>query len=923
MKKRLKALLMALIMMVSTIITTSGDVVTAKAADDAITVNFHLTKVSTNDYSDYRLWLWTIGDGSEFKMTPGTDEATYSYKTDAATLKVGYIVKKGEGWDHKDFADDRFVDLSEVISGTVDVYIESTKAAVTMNTDAAVKGSKITSASTKDYQNIAVSVSTDQTASQDLFTVINTSDNDSNVAIQSITGSGKTFTITTANKLNETDNYKVIYKGIPFMVGMPDIYGTADFESKYTYTGNDLGATYTKEGTTFKVWAPLATSVKINLYTSGTAGTNDLIGEPVDMTASDKGTWVATIPGDLNGKYYTYTANVNNKEVKDIIDPYARTSGVNGDRGMIIDLNSTNPEGWDKDKNPNPIKNYTDAILYELHIRDFSYEDCSGMVNKGKYLAFTEKGTTNSFGQSTGIDYLKDLGVNFVHLMPTFDYASIDETKLNEDKFNWGYDPQNFNIPEGSYSTDPYKGEVRVKEFKQMVQSLHNAGISVVMDVVYGHVDSATDFSINKLTPNYYTRPNSSASGCGNDTATERAMNRKYIVDSVVYWAKEYHINGFRFDQEGLFDIDTINEVTDALKAIDPSIIVYGEGWNMDSTKVTKDNVKLGNYSNAELTPDSAFFSDSLRDSVKGSVFDAKPGYVTKGYSKLVSLLSGVTATPGWPLAPTQVVNYNSCHDNYSLFDRITITEGNEGASLAQRVKQNNLAAAIAYTSQGIPFMQAGEEILRSKPKGDGTYIENSYSSSSSINSIKWDDINKPEYQSTLNYYKGLIAFRKAHAGLRMYTEKQVEDNLSFILEGDDENNPVIAYTIKGDANGEASDGITVIYNPGDTSASVKLPEGNWGIYVKDDQAGNKLLGTASGTVEVSPTSSMVLVKGNRVAEDGSITSTTQGTTGAADSNTTVKTGDSNSYMMMLITLCVVAGVSLVVIKTRKKNHAN
>src|SRR5574344_1815894 len=424
MKKRLKALLMALVMMITTVITSvSGNVIKANAATDPnyITVNFHFSGVSSNDYSDYRLWLWTIGDGSEHFMTAGTDEATYSYKTEAATLKLGFVVKKGEGWEGKDYADDRFVDLSKVISGTVDVNVTSGKGEFTTDTTNAVLGTKVTAAKSEDYKTIAVTLSSNETLSSDMFTLRDTTNN-TDVAIKSITGSNTDFVITPENDLDRLASYEITYKGNTFMVGMPDYYSTSDFENQYTYTGDDLGATYSKESTTFRVWAPLATSVKVNLYASGTKDTDDQIGESVAMTASEKGTWVATIPGDLNGKYYTYTAVNNGVETKDIIDPYARTCGVNGNRGMIIDLSTTNPEGWDSDKLANPAKNYTDAMIYELHIRDFSYEDCSGMLNKGKYLAFTEKGTKNSYGQSTGVDYLKDLGINYVHLLPTFDY---------------------------------------------------------------------------------------------------------------------------------------------------------------------------------------------------------------------------------------------------------------------------------------------------------------------------------------------------------------------------------------------------------------------------------------------------------------------------------------------------------------------
>lgn len=911
MKKRLKALFIALMLLVTSVISINGDYVTAKAATDGITVNFHFTGASS--YDDYRLWLWTIGDGFEAKMTAGKDEATYSMVTETSTLKIGFIVKKGDGWEGKDYDGDRYIDLSSYVSGSVDVYLTSKKSDVKMDDSKAVKGLKLTAASTEDLLNITFTSAVEITDIDSLNLKVKNTADGTYEEIKSVTGKGATYTITVAQKLNNLKSYEIEYAdGLTFMISLPDVYSNDEFESKYTYSGDDLGATWSKDKTDFRVWSPLASEVSVNLYESGTEGTKDKISTTA-MKADVNGTWVASIDGDLNGVYYTYTATINGNVVEDIIDPYARTSGVNGNRGMIIDLDSTDPEGWENDKNPATSSNYVDDVLYELHIRDFSIDESSGMKNKGKYLAFTEKGTVNSYGQTTGIDYLKDLGITHVHLLPTYDYATVDETKLDTAQFNWGYDPKNFNIPEGSYSTDPYNGEVRVNEFKQMVQALHNEGISVVMDVVYGHVSSSSDFCINKLTPSYYSRPNSSASGCGNDTATERAMNRKYIVDSVVYWATEYHIDGFRIDQEGLFDTETINAMTEALQAIDPNIIVYGEGWDMSSTKVTKDGVMLSSQAAAEYTLGSGYFSDSIRDALKGSVFDTTAGYVTGGFTKLSAVLSAIIANPGWQWNPNQVINYNSCHDNYTLFDRITITDGNTETSFADRVKQNNLAAAVVFTSQGVPFLQAGEEILRSKPLGDGTYDHNSYCSPDSVNSIKWDTLNQAEYATTHDYYKGLIAFRKAHAGLRMTSETDIDNNITFLLKGERDDS-AIAYQINGGANGEASDGIVVIYNPSNAAIDVDLPDGEWGIYVQGDKAGNELLGTANGKVSVDRLSCTILVKGNKA---------TNGSTNKDDNAGIVQTGDSATRTIMFVGIAVVALAVVTVLVARKRKEIN
>ena len=373
----------------------------------------------------------------------------------------------------------------------------------------------------------------------------------------------KKYTITFDEKLDAFSKYRVLMNNeYKYDITIPDFYSTEEFENAYTYDGDDLGATWSKESTTFKVWAPTAAGIKVNLYKGGEEGKDDLI-ESHDMKSDDKGVWEVKVDGDLNGTYYTYTADFGDTQ-NEACDPYAKTVGVNGDRAMVIDMDSTNPAGWDNDSNPNKNLKNTDVSIYELHVRDLSSDASSGIKNTGKYLGLTETGTTNSKGQSTGLDHIKELGITHIQLNPVYDYATVDETKLDTNQFNWGYDPKNYNSPEGSYSTDPYNGDVRVKEFKEMVKTLHDNDISVVMDVVYNHTYS-TDYCYNKLVPDYFYRPGSNGSGCGNDVASERAMVRNFIVDSVAYWAKEYHIDGFRFDLVGLIDVQTIKEIRAAL----------------------------------------------------------------------------------------------------------------------------------------------------------------------------------------------------------------------------------------------------------------------------------------------------------------------------------------------------------------------
>ena len=429
-----------------------------------------------------------------------------------------------------------------------------------------------------------------------------------------IEGEKNIYTIVTAEPIDVTEPYTLTYGADGKEIRMPIWYSTADFEGKYTYSGDDLGAVWTAEETTFRVWAPTAEAVSVCLYASGNEEAEDLI-QTVQMVPDVEGTWVVRVEGDLNGTYYTYAVTLGDVVVE-ACDPYARTTGVNGKRAMVIDLRSTDPVGWDEDKAPHTSGSITDAVIYELHVRDLSSDPSSGITQTGKFLGLIEAGTTNAAGQSTGLDHIKSLGVTHIHLLPSYDYASVDETNPDA-SFNWGYDPVNYNVPEGSYSTDPYHGEVRVKEFKQMVQGLHEQGIGVILDVVYNHVYNAEDFCFNNIVPGYFSRIDqdgvySNGSICGNDTASERSMVRKYIVDSVKYWADEYHLDGFRFDLLGLIDVQTVNEVIEEVHKTHPHIIFYAEGWNM-GTQVTKENVTLATQANSKETPGMAYFSDMIQ----------------------------------------------------------------------------------------------------------------------------------------------------------------------------------------------------------------------------------------------------------------------------------------------------------------------
>ena len=819
-----------------------------------ITINLHYLR-EDGAYDGWSVWFWVAGvEGTDNPFgTEADDKGVVCTKTfPAGSESVGFIVRTAD-WQ-KDWGEDQFIDLKGILAGTVDVYVNSGVAGYTMEKGAdCVTGLGVASATLQeDYLTVKVTMTEAWTEGNTLAI----KDKDGKVIETTLTADSsddKKVVLKFASKVDEFGTYTIVLNdSFEYAVNTPDFYSTEAFESKYTYTGNDLGANWTKAATTFKVWAPTAEKVVVNLYKSGTKGTKDLI-KSVDMTMGDKGVWSVKVDGDLNKTYYTYSATVQGV-TKEVCDPYAKTTGVNGERAMVIDMASTNPTGWDKDVNPNKGMEMTDAIIYELHVRDLSIDSSSGIKNAGKYLGLTELNTKNANGTLTGLSHMKDLGITHLHLNPVYDYATVDETKLDTPQFNWGYDPKNYNTPEGSYSTDPYNGEVRVKEFKQMVQALHNNGISVVMDVVYNHTYSSTEYCYNGIVPGYFHRPGSNGSGCGNDVASERAMVRKYIVESCVYWAKEYHVDGFRFDLVGLIDTETIKQIRTELDKIDPSIILYGEGWSL-TTKATKPGVTMATQSAVKTLEGFAMFNDTIRDGLKGSVFNkTEKGYVNGELSKTTTIKKAITGSVAWSSTPAHMVNYSCCHDNYTLWDEIAMSNGEDTESA--RLHQNLLSAAVVFTSQGVPFILAGEEFLRSKPKADGTFDHNSYSSPDSVNSMKWNTLDDASNKIAYKYYKGLIEFRKAHASL-----SQMKDATKCYTFTDGLANGVIAYSL-AKADGEVSDGIFVIHNATTNDVKVDLPEGNWTICIQGENAGNTSLGTASGSVTVSGISTTVLVKG-------------------------------------------------------------
>lgn len=666
------------------------------------------------------------------------------------------------------------------------------------------------------------------------------------------------------------------YEGLQASFG--NIFGTSKFEKAYKYTG-ELGAIYSPKNTKFILWAPTAEKVKLVFY--GTDG-NDYqcaAKKTVDMKKGSKGEWTYKENGNLDGMYYNYLVTVDGVE-REVVDPYAKAVGVNGDRSMVVNLKSTDPEGWNNDKKPK-LDSPNDAIIYEMHVRDFSIDENSGvpLEYRGKFKGVWQKDTViPGTDVKTGVAHLKELGVNVVHILPAYDFGSIDETR-DDGQYNWGYDPKNYNAPEGSYSTDPYNGKIRIKEFKEMVNELHKQGIKVVMDVVYNHTYSSDDSVFQRAVPEYYYRHDeegnlTNGSGCGNEIATERYMARRYIVDSVKYWAKEYHLDGFRFDLMAVYDIDTVKMIRKELDKIDKSILMYGEGWTGGTsaleTEKSATKANCPKFGKMQV----AMFSDDLRDGLKGHVFtENAPAFINgaSGFEETIKFgIVGSTQHDGidyskvnyseepWANEPYQTISYVSCHDNFTLYDRLQKVTPDASDDLY--MKENKLAAAVIYTSQGIPLMQAGEEFARTKTDEEGNLIDNSYISSDFVNKMDWNRVS--EYSNLYDYYKGLMSIRNNHKAFKMSSTKDIQKNLKFLKNGTDFNGEnVVAYTLNGKNVKDRWKNIAVMFNSSDKDVEVTLPQSGWTIVVNGDKAGTSSLGTVEGNKVILPAkTSYVLV---------------------------------------------------------------
>ncbi|MGN0489734.1 MAG: type I pullulanase [Ruminococcus sp.] len=633
------------------------------------------------------------------------------------------------------------------------------------------------------------------------------------------------------------------------------------------YSGNDLGCTYEVDRTTFKVWSPDATDVRVQLYKTGSdsepgAQMLESYGLKFDST---NGVWSVVVFGDLKNLYYTYLVTVNGR-TQETQDVYSKAVGVNGKRSMVCNMEETNPDGWSADKRVY-VEHPTDAVIWEVHVGDFSGSESSGVTpeHRGKYLAFTERGTKLNGTEDipTCVDYLVKLGVTHVHLNPIYDFDSVDESNPNSNQYNWGYDPANYNVPEGSYSTDPFHGDVRIRECKEMIMALHKAGIGVIMDVVYNHT-SSLDSCFNKTVPNYYYRKYNDrfldSSGCGNVIASEKEMVRRYITQSVLYWANEYHIDGFRFDLMGCIDTTTINLIRLQLDEIDSRILMYGEPWaaNIGDNGISFEDATVKENAH-KISSRVAMFNDVFRNALKGNNDDGSIGYIQGNNHNIYYVISGILACSSntfqkWAKNPIQCVTYNSAHDNLTLWDKLLKSCNMNDYDTADEkiLAMNKLSATLIYTSQGIPFILAGEEMARTK-HGD----HNSYKSPLSVNAIDWNRVRI--YRNLVEYYKGLIAIRKAYSAFREPTTVTV-NNTYF-----ETNGQAIAYTVPNITHGEW-DMMAILYNNSSEPSTVTLKSHttlptSWVVVANGNKAGTEELKRIDGNmITIPPMTALILV---------------------------------------------------------------
>jgi len=843
------------------IILTSAPVI---AAPDTVTLTVHYQRPG-GDYNGWNLWIWKNSDQNSLDTPISPTGVQFTGNDDfgkVVTVKiegmksfkdVGIIVRLND-WAAKDIDDDRFITEFDA-NGNAEVWLVQNEKPIFSNRPSIEM--KISSASFETFKEVKVELNKplkplpgakDGFAISGGLKVIG-------VRTKNPKLSKDTELILTLNSsVSLAKRYQIFHPKLgKASIAIGNLVTSTKFEKEFTYSGNDLGPTYSKGSTSFRLWAPTATKVELLTYTSAAS----LVEKRFAMKRDVQGTWVYTLKGDRDGLIYTYSIDVYD-ETNVVVDPYVKSAVANGQRGVVVDLASTNPKGWKKTK-PNFSGRPTDASIYELHIRDLSMDKSAPFPDsvRGKFSGLTFSNLKSSSGQPVGVNAIKDLGITHIQLLPIYDFASVDEFNPT---FNWGYDPLNYNVPEGSYSSDPNDPKARIVELKQAVQALHDQGIRVIMDVVYNHVYDANSFSQNKIIPGYWFRTDSrgnltSASGCGNDSASERSMVRKFIVDSITYWATEYNLSGFRFDLMGLHDLETMRQVRAAVNKIDPSIIIIGEGWNMG----THPAEIRANQLNVKKLPGISVFNDQIRDGIKGSVFDsADKGFATGNFAKKSNVMAGIVGNIDYSssisgafttLSPAQSVNYVEAHDNNTLQDKLQLSLDTKDKSLIDSYYR--LASSIPLLAQGLPFIHAGQEFQRTKG-GDS----NSYKSSDEVNSLKWNLVEKNSV--TRNYLKGLLALRASHPAFRIESADKVKTNLSFIKSPDD----VIAYSLNGKNLGDSWSSIVVVHNAGTRPYTVSLPStSDWNVVVDGERAGTDILRTITKTsvAEVPALTTIVL----------------------------------------------------------------
>lgn len=607
---------------------------------------------------------------------------------------------------------------------------------------------------------------------------------------------------------------------------------------------------YTPEKTTFTFWSSVAEKMEVRLYNTYDAAEFDVI----TLQEQEGDFWTATIKGDQVGKFYTVCSYQGGEWGQESPGIFAKAVSVNGQKAAIIDMQTTNPEGWENDQRP-AMTDMTDIVVYETHMRDFTISDQSGITNKGKFVAMTETGAKTTDGLTSGVDHLKELGITHIQILPMYDYGSVDETTLALNKYNWGYDPVNYNVPEGGYSTNPYDPTTRIREAKAMIQALHAAGIRVVMDVVYNHTFSVEGCALGRVVPNYFYRMNedgtyANGSGCGNETASDKEMMRKFMVESVCYWAREYHIDGFRFDLMGIHDQETMRQIRAALDEIDPTIITYGEGWAAMAPAYPYEQLAMKQWT--YTMPRVGAFSDDIRNALIGSPFDHHRGFASGNTDAREAVRNGLVAYPEWSGEPMQHVSYITCHDNYCLRDRIEVAAAEETETT--KLRMNKLAQTTVMVSQGMTFFYGGEELFRTKQG-----IENSYQSPDSINTIPWE--NKKLYSDLYQYYCEIIKIRRQHKGFRLGTAELVKNHVEF---PETNNEGLIIYRIKDLQGIDQAASLVVLLNGTAEAIEAEIPQATYTVLAQDAQANANGMGTIeAGKVQVAPYSATILAEIN------------------------------------------------------------